>query len=133
MNRTDLNVAPGQDANRQEQAWESEGGALVGGSDARRAGDHSARSVPVQDVDAGVLRGGDRPMTGTITDLRSGGFGFIASAAYGTPWQLSCRRPAPASDDDGFVRPHVGQRVRFGQEAMPGGRGQHAVGVIPLD
>jgi cold shock CspA family protein len=70
-------------------------------------------------------------MTGTITDLRPGGFGFIASEAYGTPWQLSFRRIA--IDDDGFVRLHVGQRVRFEQEAIPGGRGQHAVGVVPLD
>ena len=70
-------------------------------------------------------------MTGTITDLRPGGFGFIASEAYGMPWHLSFRRTAV--DDDGFVDLHVGQRVRFDQEAIPGGRGQHAVGVVPLD
>ena len=38
MNRTDLTVASGPDADRQEQTWESEGGALAGGSDARGAG-----------------------------------------------------------------------------------------------
>jgi cold shock CspA family protein len=131
MNRTDLNVASGQDADRQEQTWESEGGALAGWSDAGVAVDPSPRPVSVQRVDASIDLGGNRPMTGTITDLRPGGFGFIASNAYGMPWHLSFRRTA--IDDDGFVQLHVGQRVRFDQEAIPGGRGQHAVGVVPLD
>src|SRR5688572_335341 len=123
MNRPDLNLSTRQDANRQEQAWESEGGALADNAHAGVVGDPSPRSVPVQRVDASIDLGGDRPMTGTITDLRPGGFGFIASNAYGMPWHLSFRRTAV--DDDGFVDLHVGQRVRFDQEAIPGGRGQH--------
>jgi cold shock CspA family protein len=82
-------------------------------------------------VDASIDLRGQRPMTGTITDLRPGGFGFIASAAFGKPWRLSFRRAAV--DDDGFVDLHVGQRVRFDQEAIPGGRGLQAVYVVPLD
>ena len=31
-------------------------------------------------------------MTGTITELRPGGFGFIASDAYGWPWALPFHR-----------------------------------------
>ena len=54
MNRTDLTVASGPDTNRQEQAWESEGGALVSGTDPRGGGDPTPRSVPVQDVNAGM-------------------------------------------------------------------------------
>ena len=50
-------------------------------------------------------------MTGTITDLRPGGFGFIASESCGTPWHLPFRRTA--GEDDGFVALQLGQRVRF--------------------
>jgi cold shock CspA family protein len=70
-------------------------------------------------------------MTGTITGLRPGGFGFIASDAYGRPWALQFRRAAVA--DDGFARLRVGQRVRFDQVPVPGDPGrQHAVRVTPL-
>lgn len=81
-------------------------------------------------VDAGELAG-DRLITGTITGQRPGGFGFIASESRGTPWHLSFRRTAV--DDDGFVDLNAGQRVRFDQEGLPGGRRRHAVGVVPLD
>jgi hypothetical protein len=49
-------IAPaGQDADRQEQAWESEGGALAGWSDAGVAVDPSPGPSPVRQVDAGVF------------------------------------------------------------------------------
>ncbi|MEA2597698.1 MAG: Cold-shock DNA-binding domain [Thermomicrobiales bacterium] len=71
-------------------------------------------------------------MTGTITDLRPGGFGFIASDSRGRPWALPFRRAAVAAD--GFDRLRVGHRVRFDQEATPGDPSRrHAVGVAPLD
>lgn len=124
-------LAARQDADHQEQAWESEGGALAGDARAGVAVNASPGPLPVLAMDRGLPFGGDRPMTGTITDLRPGGFGFIASEAYGTPWHLPFRRAAV--DDDGFVDLHVGQRVRFDQESIPGGRGLHAVGVGPLD
>jgi cold shock CspA family protein len=71
-------------------------------------------------------------MTGTITDLRHGGFGFIASDAYGRPWALIFRRTAVAGS--GFDRLRVGQRIRFDQETTPGDPSRsHAVRVAPLD
>ena len=71
-------------------------------------------------------------MTGTITGLRLGGFGFIASDACGRPWALRFRRGAVAAD--GFDHLRVGQRVRFDQEATPGDPSRrHAVRVAPLD
>ena len=71
-------------------------------------------------------------MTGTITDLRPGGFGFIASDAYTTPWKLAFRRAAVAGD--GFDRLRAGQRVRFDREPLPGSARDHrAVRVTPLD
>jgi cold shock CspA family protein len=71
-------------------------------------------------------------MTGTITDLRYGGFGFVASDAYGRPWTLIFRRVAV--DDGGFDRLRVGQRIHFDQETIPDdpSRG-HAVRLGPLD
>ena len=69
-------------------------------------------------------------MTGIITDLRPGGFGFIAAASYGKPWHLFFRRSAVIND--GFGDLYIGQRVRFEQELAPGGRGQHAVRVVPV-
>ena len=55
-------------------------------------------------------------MTGTITDLRFGGFGFIAAVA-----------------GDGFDRLRVGQRIRFDQVPVPGDPSRrHAVRVVPL-
>jgi cold shock CspA family protein len=56
-------------------------------------------------------------MTGTITSLRPGGFGFIASDAYTTPWKLCFRGSAVAV---GFDQLYQGQRVRFDQAPTPG-------------
>ena len=71
-------------------------------------------------------------MTGTITSLRPGGFGYIASDAYGRPWELHFSRSTVA--DDGFARLREGQRVRFDQVPVPGDPSrQHAVRVAPLD
>ena len=71
-------------------------------------------------------------MTGTITDVRPGGFGFIASDACGRPWALIFRRAAVAGG--GFDELRVGQRIRFDQEASPGDPSrQHAVRVGLLD
>jgi cold shock CspA family protein len=70
-------------------------------------------------------------MTGTITDLRIGGFGFIASDAYGRPRKLPFRRAAVAGD--GFDRLWVGQRIRFDQVPVPGDPSRrHAVRVAPI-
>jgi cold shock CspA family protein len=70
-------------------------------------------------------------MTGTVTDLRIGGFGVIASDAYGRPWKLPVRRAAVAAD--GFDRLRVGQRIRFDQVPIPGDPSRrHADGVAPL-
>lgn len=120
------------DPEGREQAWESEGGALAGGAYAGVTGDATPPPGPVRLVAAGVDLGGDRPMTGTITDLRPGGFGFIATDAWGTPWHLPFRRWAV--DDDGFDDLYVGQRVRFDQALVPGtAHRQHAIGVVPLN
>ncbi len=71
-------------------------------------------------------------MTGTIKDLRPGGFGFIASDACGRPWALIFRRAAVV--EDGFDRLSIGQRIRFDQEPTPGDPSRrHAVRVAPLD
>ena len=70
-------------------------------------------------------------MIGTITGLRPGGFGFIASDAHGKPWKLVFRRAAVAAG--GFDRLRAGQRVRFEQVPLPGDPGRrHAVRVAPL-
>ncbi|MEA2522799.1 MAG: Cold-shock DNA-binding domain [Thermomicrobiales bacterium] len=70
-------------------------------------------------------------MTGTIKDLRPGGFGFIASDACGRPWALPFRRAAVV--DDGFDGLRVGQRIRFDQEAAPGDPSRrHAVRVAAI-
>ena len=71
-------------------------------------------------------------MTGTISGLRPGGFGFIASDAHTKPWKLVFLRGAVA--DDGFDGLRAGQRVRFDREPLPGDPGRHrAVRVAPLD
>ena len=70
-------------------------------------------------------------MIGTITGLRRGGFGFIASDARGKPWALPFRRAAVTGG--GFDRLREGQRVSFDQEPVPGGGGrQHAVRVASI-
>lgn len=70
-------------------------------------------------------------MTGTISDLRTGGFGFIASDAHGLPWKLIFRQDAVAAD--GFDHLWIGQRIRFDQEPLPGNPSRyHAVRVSPL-
>ena len=70
-------------------------------------------------------------MTGTVTALRPGGFGFIASDAYTEPWKLAFRRAAVA--DGGFDGLRLGQRVRFDREPLPGDARHHrAVRVTPL-
>ena len=71
-------------------------------------------------------------MTGTITDLRPGGFGFITSDACGRPWALIFRLGAVV--DGGVDRLRVGQRVRFDQAVQPGDPSRsHALRVAPLD
>ena len=71
-------------------------------------------------------------MTGTITGLRRGGCGFIASDAHGLPWALRFRRGAVAAA--GFDRLRLGQRVRFDQAAASGDPSRrHAVRAAPLD
>ena len=70
-------------------------------------------------------------MTGTVTSLRPGGFGFIASDGHGLPWHLIFRRGAVA--DDGFERLREGQRVRFDRVPVPGNPGRRcAVDIAPL-
>jgi cold shock CspA family protein len=71
-------------------------------------------------------------MTGTITSIRPGGFGFIASDAFSRPWALPFR--AEAVTGTGFDRLRVGDRVRFDQVGQPGNaRRAHAVRVTRLD
>ena len=66
--------------------------------------------------------------TGTITSLRPGGFGFVASDALTRPTKLQFRRGAVAGD--GFDRLEEGQRVRFDREPVPGNPSRfHAVRV----
>ena len=115
---------------RQEQALESDETAVVTGSG---TGIIEAAPRPLSTarrIDVGMHHEEDRPMSGVITDLRPGGFGFIAAASYGKPWHLSFRRSAVVND--GFANLRVGQRVRFDLEPTPGGRGDHAVRVVPL-
>lgn len=70
-------------------------------------------------------------MTGTVTDLRPGGFGFIASDACRRPWALIVRRSVIGPE--AFALLLVGQRVRFDQETLPGDPSRsHAVRVVPL-
>ncbi len=71
-------------------------------------------------------------MTGVIRSLRPGGFGFIASDAHTTPWELKFHRAGVA--DEGFDGLRVGQRVWFDREPLPGDPHRHrAVGVTPFD
>ena len=65
-------------------------------------------------------------MTGTITSLRTGGFGFIASDDFGRPWALKFRRQAVL--DNAFDRLRVGDRVGFERVAQPG-NGSHFLAV----
>lgn len=114
----------------QELAPESEGTAIDTGSE---TGIIEAASQPLSTarrIDVGMHHEEDRPMTGIITDLRPGGFGYIAAASYGKPWHLSFRSSAVI--DDGFATLRIGQRVRFDLEPTPGGRGDHAVRIVPL-
>jgi cold shock CspA family protein len=70
-------------------------------------------------------------MTGTISDLRPGGFGFIASEACGRPWKLPFRRSVIG--DEVFARLRIGLRVSFDQEHLPGDPSRsHAIRLIPL-
>ena len=70
--------------------------------------------------------------TGTITSLRPGGFGFIASDALTLPTKLQFRREAVEAD--GFERLREGQRVRFDRVSMPGNETRYrAVRVSLLD
>jgi cold shock CspA family protein len=70
-------------------------------------------------------------MTGTVTSLRPGGFGFIASDACTVPARLFFRGADVA--DGGFDRLREGQRVRFDQIPLPGNPGRRcAVRVAPL-
>ena len=57
-------------------------------------------------------------MTGTVTSLRPGGFGFIASDACTTPAKLPFRREAVTGG--GFDQLREGQHVRFDRESVPG-------------
>ena len=67
-------------------------------------------------------------MTGTITSVRPGGFGFIASDAHNRPWALQFR--AEAVIDGTFARLKSGDRVRFDQVGRPGNAQRyHAVRV----
>jgi cold shock CspA family protein len=59
-------------------------------------------------------------MTGTITSLRPGGFGFIASDAFGRPWALPFRAEAVIGGE--FSRLRVGDVVRFDQINQLGNR-----------
>jgi cold shock CspA family protein len=71
-------------------------------------------------------------MTGTITSIRPGGFGFIASDAHNRPWALPFR--AEAVSGAGFAQLRVGDRVRFDQVGRPGNTQRaHAVRVTRLD
>ena len=71
-------------------------------------------------------------MIGTITSLRPGGFGSIASDTFGRPWALPFR--AEAVIGVGFSRLRVGDRVRFDQVARPGNaQHRHAVRVARLE
>jgi cold shock CspA family protein len=70
-------------------------------------------------------------MTGTVTSLRPGGFGYIASDADGPPWESFFHRSAVVAD--GFNRLREGHWVRFDQVPVPGDPSrQHAVHVAPL-
>jgi len=50
-------------------------------------------------------------MTGTITSIRPGGFGFIVSDAYNRPWSLPFRAEAVLGTE--FAQLRIGDRVRF--------------------
>jgi len=71
-------------------------------------------------------------MTGTITGLRAGGFGFIASDDFGRPWALQFRAEAVVQPI--FSELAIGDRVRFDRVAQPGDASrQRAVRVSRLD
>ena len=57
-------------------------------------------------------------MTGTITSIRPGGFGFIASDAHNRPWALPFRAEAVLGTE--FAQLRIGDRVRFDQVGQPG-------------
>jgi cold shock CspA family protein len=67
-------------------------------------------------------------MTGTISDLRPGGFGYIASDALTLPTKLQFRRIAV--DNGAFDQLRIGQRVSFDRVLVPGNAARyHAVHV----
>jgi len=71
-------------------------------------------------------------MTGTITSIRPGGFGFIVSDAYNRPWSLPFRAEAVLGTE--FARLRIGDRVRFDQVGQPGNaQRSHAMRVTRLD
>jgi cold shock CspA family protein len=71
-------------------------------------------------------------MTGTSSDVRTGGFGVIASDAHGRPWKFIVRRDAVTAG--GFDHLRIGQRIRFDQEPLPSDPScYHGVRVSPLD
>ena len=75
---------------------------------------------------------GGATLIGTITSIRPGGFGFIASDAHNRPWALPFR--AEAVIGEAFIRLQVGDRVRFDQVGRPGNaQRQHAARVTRLD
>lgn len=128
---TGMDVEASRESARQAENWESEGGAII---EERTASPALPQAPPSPAQHRGPRRHSwdDQPMTGTITDLRPGGFGFIASEARGKPWSLMFRRSAVAAD--GFANLRVGQRVRFVPEPVPGNaHRQHAIAVVPLD
>jgi cold shock CspA family protein len=61
-------------------------------------------------------------MTGTITSLRTGGFGFISSDDFGRPWALKFNRDAVVGN--AFDRLQAGDRVRFIRVPQPGNASQ---------
>ncbi len=70
-------------------------------------------------------------MTGTIVDLRVGGFGFIASDDFGRPWALQFR--AEAVVHPLFRDLAIGDRVQFDRVAQPGDASRRlAVRVAPV-
>ena len=71
-------------------------------------------------------------MTGTITSIRPGGFGFVASDAHNRPWALPFRAEAVLGTE--FARLRIGDRVRFDQVGQPGNaQRSHAMRVTRLD
>ena len=129
-----MSNGPDDRAARAEEDWEGEGGALArppaaAATGARPAPDHER---PTSGGLAPPHRKDHAMTTGTITSLRPGGFGFVASDALTRPTKLQFRRAAVAAD--GFDRLQAGQRVRFDREPVPGNPSRfHAVRVSPED